>query len=196
MLPLTRHHQRIELNALSDTMGGDRNFKRGAPTNYLEKDITFEMNGARFGFRAAGIALKQGRVLMQRSELDPFWVLPGGRVEMPESAADALRREMREELHLEIEVERLLWTLENFFVYRSEPNREIGLYFLMNLPRDSDLYNADGVVQTEDERGMKPWNRWQSLDSLRELDIKPTFLYDVLPAMPDAPNYIVHRDNA
>jgi len=163
---------------------------------YLEKDITFSRNGVRFGFRAAGVALNQGRVLMQRSELDPFWVLPGGRVEMQESAEDALRREMREELKLEIEVERLLWTLEIFFVYRSESNREIGLYFLMKLPRDSDLYNSDGVVQTEDERGMKLWNRWQSLDSLRELDIKPAFLYDVLLAMPDVPNYIVHRDDA
>ena len=163
---------------------------------HLDKDITFKRNGARFGFRAAGVALNQGRVLMQQSELDPFWVLPGGRVEMAESAEDALRREMREELHLEVEVERLLWTLENFFVYRTEPNREMGLYFLMNLPTDSDLYNTDSVAQTEDERGMKLWHRWQPLESLRELDIKPTFLYDVLPALPDAPSYIVHRDNA
>ncbi|MCH8309897.1 MAG: NUDIX hydrolase [Chloroflexi bacterium] len=164
--------------------------------NYLDKDITFQKNGARFSFRAAGVALNEGRALLQMSELDPFWVLPGGRVEMPESAEDALKREMREELHVKIEVERLLWTLENFFVYRSEPNREIGLYFLMSLPQNSDLCNADGVAQAEDERGMKLWNRWQSLDSLRELDIKPAFLYDVLPAIPNVPNYIVHRDNA
>ena len=164
--------------------------------NYLDKDITFQKNGARFGFRAAGVALNEGRALLQMSELDAFWVLPGGRVEMPESAEDALKREMREELHVKIEVERLLWTLENFFVYRSEPNREIGLYFLMSLPQNSDLYNADGVAQAEDERGMKLWNRWQPLDSLRELDIKPAFLYDVLPAIPNVPNYIVHRDNA
>ena len=163
--------------------------------NYPDKDITFEKYGVRFGFRAAGIALKQGRALMQQPEFDPFWVLTGGRVEMPESAQDAPKREMREELKMELEIERLLWTQENFFVYRSERNREIDLYFFMNLPKDSELHNADGILQTEDERGMKLWHRWQPLDSLRALDIKPTFLYDVFPAIPDGPNYIVHRDS-
>jgi 8-oxo-dGTP pyrophosphatase MutT (NUDIX family) len=167
---------------------------RGFPTNYLDKDITFEGNGAQFGFRPAGSALNQGRVLLQQSELDPFWALPGGRVEMLESAEDALRREMREELRLEVEVEGLLWELENFFVYRTVPNREMGLYFLMNVPSGSDLYNAKGVIQTQDELGTKLRHRWQLLDSLRDLDIKPTFLYDVLPELPGVPNYIVHRD--
>jgi len=84
---------------------------RGFPTNYLDK-ITFEGNGAQFGFRAARSALNQGRVLLQQSELDPFWALPGGRVDMLESAEDALRREMREELRLEVEVEGRLWDLK------------------------------------------------------------------------------------
>ena len=56
---------------------------------------------------------------------------------------------MREELRLEVEVEGLLWELENFFVYRTVPNSEMGLYFLMNLPSGSDLYNAKGVIQTK-----------------------------------------------
>ena len=86
---------------------------------------------------------------------------------------------MREELRLEVEVEGLLWDLENF---------------LMNLLAGSDLYNAKGVIQTQDELGTKLRHRWQPLDSLRGLDIKPTFLYDVLPELPDVPNYIVHWD--
>ena len=167
---------------------------RGFPTNYLDKDITFEGNGAQFGFRPAGSALNQDRVLLQQSELDAFWGLPGGRVEMLESAEDALRREMREELRLEVEVEGLLWELENFFVYRTVPNREMGLYFLMNVPSGSDLYNAKGVIQTQDELGTKLRHRWQPLDSSRDLDIKPKSLYGVLPELPDVPNYIVHRD--
>lgn len=44
---------------------------RGFPTNYLDKDITFEGNGAQFGFRPAGSALNQGRVLLQQSDSTP-----------------------------------------------------------------------------------------------------------------------------
>jgi len=83
---------------------------------------------------------------------------------------------------------------EDFFVNRTVPNREMSLYFLMNLPEGSDLYNAKGVIQTQDKLGTKLRHRWQPLDSLRDLDIKPTFLYDVLPELPDVRNYIVHRD--
>tara|TARA_B100001167_G_scaffold150075_1_gene97616 strand:+ start:137 stop:268 length:132 start_codon:yes stop_codon:yes gene_type:complete len=43
-------------------------------------------------------------VLLQQSELGPFRVLPGGSVETLESAEDDVRREMRDELHLEVEV--------------------------------------------------------------------------------------------
>tara|TARA_B100001167_G_scaffold150075_1_gene97617 strand:+ start:275 stop:424 length:150 start_codon:yes stop_codon:yes gene_type:complete len=48
-----------------------------------------------------------------------------------------------------------LWGLENFFVYRTVPNREMGLYFLMNLPAGCDLYNAKGVIQAQDELDTK-----------------------------------------
>lgn len=133
-------------------------------------------------------------MLLQQSELDPFWVLSGVSVETLESAEDDVMREMRDELHLEVEVEGLLWDLENFFVDRTVPNREMGLYFLMNLPAGSDLYNAKGVIQAQDELDTKLWHRWQPLDSLRDLDIKPTFLYDVLSGSSDVPDYIVHRD--
>ena len=43
-------------------------------------------------------------MLLQQSELDPFWVLSGVSVETLESAEDDVRREMRDELHLEVEV--------------------------------------------------------------------------------------------
>ncbi|HCH09123.1 MAG TPA: hypothetical protein DEW32_07995, partial [Dehalococcoidia bacterium] len=76
----------------------------------------------------------------------------------------------------------------NFFVYRTVSNSEMGLYFLMNLPSGSDLYNAKGVIQTQDELGTKLRHRWQPLDSSRDLDIKPKSLYGVLPELPDVPN--------
>ncbi len=44
---------------------------RGFPTNYLDKDISFEGNGVQFGFRPAGSALNQGRVLLQQSDSTP-----------------------------------------------------------------------------------------------------------------------------
>ena len=108
---MTLVQQRIELTRCQFGKAATGTCER-LPYELLGQRITFEGNGAQFGFRAAGSALNQGRVLLQQSELDPFWALPGGRVEMLESAEDALRREMREELRLEVEVEGRLWDLK------------------------------------------------------------------------------------
>lgn len=53
----------------------------------------------------------EGRVILLRRGFDPgqgLWTFPGGFVDLGESVADAARRETREELDLEIELEGLV----------------------------------------------------------------------------------------
>ncbi len=73
--------------------------------------ITFTREGVRFNHRVAGIAIDDGRVLLHQFEGEDFWALPGGRAELLEPATETLRREMREELAIEVDVIRLcgLW---------------------------------------------------------------------------------------
>ncbi|HAL46342.1 MAG: NUDIX hydrolase [SAR202 cluster bacterium] len=154
--------------------------------------ISFEIDKAKFNYRVGGVAAHGDQVLLQYTELDPFWVLPGGRVEIMESAADAAKREMAEELGIEVAVERLLWTVENFFTYDGQPFHEIGLYFLVNLPEVSAFSNLEGILETSDEHGLKHYTGWRSLDGLDDLDVRPSFLRTALKSLPDQPMHIVH----
>jgi 8-oxo-dGTP diphosphatase len=57
---------------------------------------------------AAALVSPDGRVLLVRRAYPPHdWVLPGGNAEAGESLLETLRREVREELGLSIEVEHL-----------------------------------------------------------------------------------------
>ena len=57
-----------------------------------------------------------------------------------EDAEKALAREMQEELGVDVCVDRLLWVVENFFNYQDNPYHELGLYFLMSIPKDAGLW--------------------------------------------------------
>lgn len=99
--------------------------------------IRFEQGGHRFNYRVAGVAIHDGMILAHRAGDELFWTLPGGRAEIGETAEHTIRREMREELAIDVEVLRLLWFVENFFDYDDLSYHEIGLYFLIRLPAGS-----------------------------------------------------------
>ena len=67
--------------------------------------VTFEKGDIRFNYRVVGIVFNKTHVLLHRAEEDNFWALPGGRVELLEPSKDALKREMQEELGVEVRVE-------------------------------------------------------------------------------------------
>lgn len=156
--------------------------------------IVFDQGTVRFNFRAVGVALHDGKVLLHRAEKDPFWALPGGRVELLEVAADTLRREMQEELGTDVHVERLLWVVENFFHYGTRSYHELAFYFLMSFPPDSDLPGRREPFGGH-EGGLYLIFQWFDVDRLDEVVLLPSFLKTALAAIPESPAHVVHYDD-
>ena len=148
---------------------------------------------ARFTYRVAGIVLNGDQILLQGAEQDDFWALPGGRIRLLETAEDALRREMREELSVVIQVERLIWVVENFFHHDGEAYHELGLYFLMTFAEDPHLYRQREAF-SGDEDGLKLIFKWHRLDELTQTPLYPSFLQTALNDLPQGSQHIVHRD--
>ena len=53
-----------------------------------------------------------------------YWEFPGGKIEPGESASQALVRELREEISIEIEQQRFAWTIEHRY-----PHAHVALHF-------------------------------------------------------------------
>ncbi len=152
-----------------------------------------------FKFRVAGIGFDRGRVLIHRAEYDDFWALPGGHVELNEPSNVTLKREMNEEIGEEVEIKRLVFVAEDFYEYQDKDHHELALYYLMELPEDSEIREKERFYGREDEywgteTELKLIFRWYPLEELDDLNIYPTFLREKLKDLPDGTEHIIHGD--
>jgi len=92
---------------------------------------------------------EQERVLLTRRSIPPFkgmWVMPGGKIDLGEPIATALRREVDEEVGLEIEVGSLINVFEH--VTPGEENCHYIILFYRCRPVHYDLsHNLDEVSE-------------------------------------------------
>jgi ADP-ribose pyrophosphatase YjhB (NUDIX family) len=153
-------------------------------THNDEMVISFAQESNCFNYRIAGVAVNGDHILLHRAEQEQFWTFPGGR---GETADETLRREMREELGVDVEVIRPLWFVENFFTYSGKQYHEIALYFLIRLPNDCELLSHPGPFRGE-EAGTPLIFQWFSRrpETLSELPLLPSFLQTALQNLPES----------
>jgi 8-oxo-dGTP diphosphatase len=107
-----------------------------------------------------GAWLREGRVLAAKRgpgrARAGTWELPGGKVERGESDADALRRELREELGVEVQVGELIGSSVS-----EEPDATVELF--------AYVVSADGEPSPTEHAEL----RWLGPDTLRSVDWAP-----------------------
>lgn len=73
------------------------------------------------------------------------WDLPGGFVDEHESAEEALHREIREELHADVETARILFTLPNEYLYSGWTTPTLDIFFSCELAENQNITASDDV---------------------------------------------------
>jgi len=146
-----------------------------------------------FQYRVAAIALRDGRVLLCRDNVNGYWYMPGGRVELAESSETSLAREMNEELKAAVQIERLVWVVENFWGPTSDHVHEICLYYLVSFP-ESAIPSTTEEFTLEESDGQKNTFRWWPFDELVSARVYPSFLRSALSDLPISVQHIIHRD--
>ena len=150
-------------------------------------DISFKSPEGAFNYRAAAIIIHDGRLLVLQDEGIPHDYLPGGRVHLGEPAEEALAREIREELDMELPPHRLAFMAESFFTLMGIRYHEMCLYYLMEAPSEL-LSRGERFTRVEGEEVHH--FRWVKFEELRGLSFYPIFLKERIFSLPDTPEFI------
>ncbi|UOE95833.1 NUDIX hydrolase [Alkalihalobacillus sp. LMS39] len=150
-------------------------------------DITFYLEQGVFNYRAAAILIKDHHVLLHKQKDDKYWALPGGRVELMEDSSHCIKREMKEELGYEVEIEQLIWFTENFFEYKGKPFHEIGLIYKVSTT-DKVNVKSDFFYGKEGEHLLY---KWVPIEELNKIILYPEFLKTGLTELPTVTQHLI-----
>ena len=157
--------------------------------------ISFIKNNRAFNLRAAALIRRGDETLFHTVKGNDFWVLPGGRVHLGESTAEALIREIREEMGAAITIVRPLWAVENFFIHQGTKHHHFGITYLAELtgPEAQPYDRLDGILERREGNETLLF-RWMSPEEVAREECYPSFLKEKLCHLPDSFEHLIHYD--
>lgn len=146
--------------------------------------ILYKQHNRCFIARAGAVVLNNNRILLNKtktSEQDIF-LLPGGRIEFGESSADAVLREIAEELTLDATIERMLWIVEDFYKDEEVICHEVFWIYKLAIKASDSLYSIDNYKPLHTDSG--DVFQWIPLTDIGNLNLAPPFLKESLQNLP------------
>ena len=137
------------------------------------QDILFKTEDFVFSYRIQGVLVRDGKALLQRCGED--YALIGGHVAAFETTKETLVREFKEEIHADVAVDELMAVGEVFFPWGNKPCHQIGLYYRVHLPDESQI-PPDGAFHGFDELGGERIDLdfcWVPLEELENVALYP-----------------------
>ena len=115
--------------------------------------------------RVGAIIIKDNKVHMVKNNRDDYYYSVGGRIQFGETAEQAVKREIKEELGCEMEIDRLGFICEAYFYGTIGDDQERliyepAFYFYMRVP---DGFDLKGKTFLED--GTPEYLEWVPLDT-------------------------------
>lgn len=155
-------------------------------------DITLKTPLGYFNHRVAAVIINDNKILAQKNPIDNTYYLVGGRVSFGESTAEALVREIKEELNIDIENYRPLWVNECYFKDNGIDFHEIGMYYLVDVS-DTDFSLYEQKFETK-EQNRTNFYEWLDISNIDDKILYPKFIKDEINNIDNGLKLIITRE--
>jgi 8-oxo-dGTP pyrophosphatase MutT (NUDIX family) len=162
-----------------------------------QQDIHIKTTQGIFSYRVAGILIRDGKVLLQRTTTEPDYAVPGGHVNFGEASEQALIREYKEEIGADILPVRLLWIAEIFFPVKEGDCHQICLFYLIELCDETQISLEDPFYAFDalERNPTKLEFSWVKLTNLEQITVSPSILKEKIINLPDHTEQFVFIEN-
>ena len=164
---------------------GSRQEHREKPAEVTVLDITYITGQEKFNYRVCVVIIRDGRILAMHDERSPYYYLPGGRVQMGETAEHAVVREVEEELEVTPEIIRPLWLNQSFFTEDVDHLRyhEICIYYLTGISGTGLEEKGEAFTLYEGRHTHR--FEWLPFERLKDEYFYPGFLKTAVYELPE-----------
>lgn len=167
---------------------------RVAKAPHEQNDLRFTIPDRRFtlAVRTAAILIHEGRVLLERTIGKNEYYLPGGHVQPLEKTDETLIRELREELHSEMEITGFAGVGELFFPWEGRIIQQLCFYYRVRFRTEKGAPGipAEGRFDGFDPAETKHYHLeyvWVPLEQLDRIRIRPGNILPLLVRDENAP---------
>ena len=142
-------------------------------------DVKFKEKEYSFHYRVVGVIVKDEKYLVQNIGGKDYYVLPGGHVRIGETSEEALIREIKEEVEIDVVREdfRLFCYHENIYEKDNRVEHWIEQYYIVNTKLEKDSWS----FVENDVDGVKTLNySFVTKEELKKIDLKPLKIKELI----------------
>jgi len=128
-----------------------------------------------FGVRVGAVVVRDSSMLLvrhQKPDRDPYWVLPGGRLEPGETIPECAEREISEETGLSARFSGVLYVSE--FLREGRHTVDVTVRMTLEGNEEAQLGSDPEVAQGSEPTLSEV--RWVEADELREIELLPDWI--------------------
>lgn len=155
-------------------------------------DLTLKTKEGYFNYRVAAVIINDNKILAQRNTNTNEYYLPGGRVAFGETSEDAILREIKEELKIDITDYRPLWLNECFFDECGKNFHEIGMYYYVDISATS-FNHFESEFELEEGKRINTY-AWLDINNFDNVCLYPKFIKDEINNITDTFKLIISKE--